>query len=362
MITLPIDLPIRASEASQLSDVIFEQAETRRLTEDLRNRIGGRIGNLHLETIAAHPGSLCPDPIHPSAFFLAIDGVRDGIFKPWLLRIADANTPSSALFPKAILIGRMRLANRREIVASVVPFGPADIAHIRTFADEVDRAFLPRPQGTSPSMAINALDDPFAVFRQIHKSGGFNWAATWGTRDAAMCAAIRAGWREGYSAESDPLPCAHREACEFEILHEPGFTKFILQVDPAAAAGETADAIGTLCDFIQKARSPQPTWRKFDVEILYESPTSIPEIETLLTELKEQGRLVQSVAPVLTAETNIPELVAAIKRHSAVLKLHIGPDTPIEFLKEAGEAASGRLQCRLGAGVDAKVVAEALRA
>src|SRR5450432_4283142 len=119
MITLPIDLPIRASEAGDLADVIFEQAETRRLTDDLRNRIGGRIGNLRLETIVAHTGSLSPDPVHPSAFFLAVDGVREGISKPWLLRIADANTPSSALFPKAILIGRMRLANRREIVASV---------------------------------------------------------------------------------------------------------------------------------------------------------------------------------------------------------------------------------------------------
>ena len=57
---LPIDLPNRASEAGDLADVIFEQAETRRLTEDLRNRIGGRIGNLRLETIVAHAGSLCP--------------------------------------------------------------------------------------------------------------------------------------------------------------------------------------------------------------------------------------------------------------------------------------------------------------
>lgn len=368
MQVLPIVLPVRASEVSDLADIIFEHAETRALTEDLRHRIHGRIGNLKLETIASHTGSLSPDPVHPSAFFLAIDGIRDGESKPWLLRVADANTPSSAHFPKAILIGRMRLRNRREIVASVVPFGPENVDAIRAFAEEVDRAFLPRPQGISPSMAACALDEPFTEFRRIHKSGGLNWAATWGSRDAAMWAAIRAGWREGYSAESDPLPVESREHSEAAILHEPGYTKFVMAVgalahDPAACA----EAVGGLCDFIQKARSPQPSWRRFDLELSLEDaavPTTAANIDALINELKEQGRLVQSVSPKLDPASSaaLPELAAAVKRHSAVLKIHVTRDTSPDLLLAAGEASGGgRIQCRVERGVDMAAVAEALR-
>ncbi len=360
----PIDLPIRASEASELADLIFEFAETRRLTDDLRNRMHGRVGNLKLETIVAHTGSLSADPVHPSAFYVAIDGIREGVSKPWLLRVADANTPSSALFPKAILIGRMRLRNRREIVASVVPFGPEDAVPIRTFSDEVDRGFLPRPQGTSPSMAAYANDQPFLGFRNIHKSGGLNWAATWGSRDAAMWAAIRAGWREGYSAESEPLPLESPEACEGAILLEAGYTKFVME---ASAFGDDApacaEAIAGLCDFIQKARSPQPSWRRFDLEISLARaavPTAVATIDAVLGELKEQGRMVQSFQPRLGGDS-VEDLYAAIKRHGAVFKVDVEPGTPLELLREIGNIAAGRIQCHVARGVDMAAVSEALR-
>ena len=354
----PIEVPVRASEASELADLIFEFAETRRLTDDLRNRMHGRIGNLKLETIVAHTGSLCADPVHPSAFYVAVDGIREGVSKPWLLRVADANTPSSALFPKAILIGRMRLQNRREIVASVVPFGPDDATHIRTFAAEVDRAFLPRPQGTSPSMAAYANDQPFAEFRHIHKSGGLNWAATWGSRDAGIWAAIRAGWREGYSAESEPLLLDSPEACEAAILMEPGYTKFVMDTGGLAADPPAcAEAIGGLCDFIQKARSPQPSWRRFDLELILPAGA----IEAVLAELKEQGRMVQSVAVPLSGVESIEDLNASIKRHGAVLKVDVAESTPMELLRQIGTATAGRVQCRVERGVDMRAVAEALR-
>lgn len=357
----PIEVPVRTSEASELADIIFEFAETRRLTEDLRNRMHGRIGSLKLETIVAYTGSLCADPVHPSAYFIAIDGVREGVSKPWLLRVADANTPSSALFPKAILIGRMRLQNRREIVASVVPFGPGDETHVRTFADEVDRAFLPRPQGTSASIAAYANDQPFTGFRAIHKAGGLNWAATWGSRDAAIWAAIRAGWREGYCAESEPLPIDSTEAAEAAILTEPGYTKFVMEAgaladDPAACA----EAIGGLCDFIQKARTPQPSWRRFDLEVSLKRSSSAAAIDALLSELKEQGRMVQSVAPRLAGQ-DLAVLNAIIKRYGAVLKVDVDTSTSRETLHEIGLVTGGRVQCRLAQGVDMRAVAEALR-
>lgn len=362
----PIEVPVRASETSELADLIFQFAETRRLTEDLRNRLHGRVGALRLATIVAHTGSLCADPVHPSAFYMAVDGIRDGVSKPWLLRVADANTPSSALFPKAILIGRMRLQNRREIVASVVPFGPGDGVHIRTFSEEVDRAFLPRPQGTSPSIAAYANDEPFAEFRRIHKSGSLNWAGIWGSRDAAMWAAIRAGWREGYSVESEPLPLEAIDVSESAILLEPGYTKFVMEAGPLADddVAACAEAIGGLCDFIQKARSPQPSWRRFDLEVSLARaavPTSAVTIDVLLDELKQQGRMVQSVAPRLGGES-IEILNAAIKRHGAVFKINVDASTPVDLLLEIGSVTGGRAQCRVQRGADMRSIADALRA
>jgi hypothetical protein len=364
MLTPLINAPIRASEASELADLIFELAETRSLTEDLRNRLNGRISNLKLETIVAHTGSLCADPVHPAAFFLAIDGIREGVAKPWLLRVADANTPASAQLPKAILIGRMRLRNRREIVASVVPFGPEDALHIRTFADEVDRAFLPRPQGTSPSIAAYANDQPFAEFRRIPKSHGPNCAATWGSRDAAIWAAIRAGWREGYGAESELLPAHSREQCESAILLEPGYTKFVLDASAIADNDVAAETLGGLFAFIQKARAPQPSWRRFDLEISFSNasvPTSANTIDTLLGKLKEQGRTVQSVRPKLGGPDSIELVNATIKRHGAVLNVDVSAKTPIELLREIGEITAGRVQCRVERAIDIRAVADALR-
>ena len=352
----PIDVPVRASEASELADLIFELAEPRRLTDDLRSRLQGRIGNLKLETIVAHTGSLCADPVHPAAFYIAIDGVREGVTKPWLLRVADANTPSSALFPKAILIGRMRLQNRREIVASVVPFGPGDAVPVRTYAEEVDRVFLPRAQGTSPSMAAFANDQPFGEFRAIHKAGGLNWAATWGSRDAAVWAAIRAGWREGYSAESEPLPLESPEACERAVLMEPGYTKFVMDAGGLAdAAAACAEAISGVCDFIQKARSPQPSWRRFDLEIAMRAATP-QAVEALLAELKEQGRTVQAVAAPCSED-----MCVLIKRYGCVLKVDVATSTTLDSLREIGSLTGGRVQCRVAPGVDLAAVAEALR-
>src|SRR5713226_4991660 len=152
MSSIPLVLPLRANEAAALADVVYQQMEGRQvdarpLTDDLRHRFAARIANLGIETFTPFPGSLQQDPIHPSTYYIAVDAIGEGKTRPLLLRIALSSSPASGLFPGAMLIGRMRPGGEREIVINAIPFDSTDHANIRTFAEQVDRAFLPRPQG-----------------------------------------------------------------------------------------------------------------------------------------------------------------------------------------------------------------------
>jgi hypothetical protein len=191
-----------------------------------------------------------------------------------LLRLAPSTAPASATFPKSILIGRMTPTGTREVVVNAVPFASHDSEAIHKFANEVDPAFLPRPQGAQAAVAVGnrhpevSLPAAFDAFAKLLKSTGVNYASTVqlsATRemttpraiamrdgetptapghtrvsipqliDAGLWAAIRAGWREGYNAEADHFivtgdtPDAVRRSVEAakEALHQAaGYTKF----------------------------------------------------------------------------------------------------------------------------------------
>jgi len=74
------------------SRACFNEHGTRSLTEDLRNRLGVRASALTLETIRPYFGSLERDPIHPEAFYLAVDGIGG---QPLLMR-SRRSTPRAA--------------------------------------------------------------------------------------------------------------------------------------------------------------------------------------------------------------------------------------------------------------------------
>jgi hypothetical protein len=273
-VTVPFDLPVKASEAAALADVIYQMAEGKALTDDIRQRIAGRVPALNLKTLIPHVGSLERDPNHRSTYYLAADGLAAGAAQPLLLHIALASAPSSALFPQSMLIGRMRPGGGREIVVNAVPFSSQDGGAIRTYVEQVDRAFLPRPQGGQAAIAVGnrhpeiSLPAAFAAFRTILKKTGLNLAstvqlsatremstdaviaardgenpvATGHTRvsirhlyETGLWAAVRAGWREGYNAEADHFIITGNtaddiarsvEATREAIRHAAGYTKF----------------------------------------------------------------------------------------------------------------------------------------
>jgi hypothetical protein len=204
MSMIPLVLPLSANEAAVLAELVYSQLEGQPLTTDLRNRFAARLPQLGLETFTPFPGSLARDPIHPSTYYIVIDTLTAGAM---LLRIALASSPASGLFPGAMLIGRMRPGGGREIVINAVPFQSTDRESLRTFANQVDPAFLPRPQGAQSAIVVEGEDfaAAFRAFRAILKSTGLNLAAVAGDFDIALWSAIRAGWREGWNAQtSDP--------------------------------------------------------------------------------------------------------------------------------------------------------------
>src|SRR3989440_3698888 len=265
-----MDLPLKASEAAALAELIFQHADGKRLNDDLRNRLAGRAGQLQISTFKPYFGSLARDPVHPSTYYLAVDGRNS---QPLLLHIAMASAPTSGIFPNALLIGRMR-ASGKEIVVNSIPFASKDWENVRRYTTQVDTAFLPRPQGARPAIAVGnrhpqiSLPAAFEAFRTILKKTGVNMASTVqlsATREmttddaiaardgenptaaghtrvsirhlyhAGLWAAIRAGWREGYNAEADhfivsgatPHEIARSvEAAKEAIRHAAGYTKF----------------------------------------------------------------------------------------------------------------------------------------
>ncbi|MBK5291969.1 MAG: hypothetical protein JJE04_09870 [Acidobacteriia bacterium] len=274
MSTIPLELPLKANEAASIADVIFQQAEGRALTGELRQRLGGRVAGMGLTSLRCYWGSLQQDPVHASTYYLAVDGLISATPQPLLLHMALASAPASGLFPEAILIGRMRPGGGREVVVNAIPFSSHDSIAIRTFSEQVDRAFLPRPQGAQSAIAVGnrhpeiSLPAAFSAFGRLLKETGLNFASTVqlsatremttpdaiGSRDgetptaaghtrvsiphlyeAGLWAAIRAGWRDGYNAEADhfivtgdsPEAIARSvEAAKEAIRLAAGYTKF----------------------------------------------------------------------------------------------------------------------------------------
>jgi len=64
-----------AGDARELANLIFDHAEGKPLNDETRNRLASRASVLKLETITPYFGSLERDPVHPSAYYLAVDGI-----------------------------------------------------------------------------------------------------------------------------------------------------------------------------------------------------------------------------------------------------------------------------------------------
>jgi hypothetical protein len=359
--TIPIELPLKPSEAAALADLIFQYAEGRPLTDEIRNSLNGRLGALELSSMVPFMGSLQKDPIHSSAYYIAVDANPEPGAASLLLRMALASSPASAHFPDSILIGRMRPGGGREIVVNAIPFAATDQQNIRTFAESIDRSFYPRPQGSQSAISV-AIRRPqigipaaFDAFRTISRKYGANWASLSATPETSMeevyCtslwAAIRAGWREGYSL-SLRLP-DDTEAAEIAVFAAAGYTKFSI-------AGDAAQ----IFDFIQHIKSPHQSQKYFDFEFSLTrspQPTQPEELAERLEWLKTNGHPAQLIAPNLASLDGVSELAAVARQFNATLSFYIEGAASEQVLQQIGRATSGRFNVTVdeGSGTRAEV-------
>jgi hypothetical protein len=312
MSMIPLVLPLRANEAAALADLVYQQLEGQPLTADLRNRFAGRLPQLAIETFTPYPGSLARDPIHPSTYYIAIDTES----APMLLRIALASSPASGLFPGAMLIGRMRPGGGREIVINAIPFHSSDHESVRTFVERVDRAFLPRPQGPQSAIVVEGPDfaAAFRAFRAIVKATGLNLAAIAGDFDVALWSAIRAGWREGWNAQTAVLTKDTAAA---------DYTKF--------SVTGTLEQLEETYDRIREAKSGHV----FDFEMAVQG-----DIAHALEWMKSRGKPVQFVI----VSPDRCELAAAARQHNAMLSFTNAGGAQLE---QIGIATGGRFHYRM---------------
>lgn len=250
MTPVPLELPLRPAEAAELASLIFDQVERQPLTDEVRNRLAARAAVLRLSTITPYFGSLERDPVHPSAYYLAVDGENR---MPQLLYIALSSAPTSSIFHQPLLIGRMRRHHGPEFVVNSIPFGPSDHENVEKFAALIDSSFLPRPQGLRAAIAIAGFPTAaFEAFRTILKRTGKNVAAVCPGDGAAgpdayyagLWAAIRAGWRGEYSAGIE-IAAEFRDgtldSTRSTILNAAGYTRFAINTssllrEPASGA------------------------------------------------------------------------------------------------------------------------------
>jgi hypothetical protein len=229
------DLPLRLGDTVALAEILVDvlRADAKPVSDEQRGRIASRAASIPFQCLRPWFGSVDRDPVHPAAYYICVDGVED---RPLMVRVALSTTPSSGLFPQAILIGRTHLGvtqmGPRELVINAVPFGPDNYDRIQVFSEKVNRAFLPKPAGMRPVTRVwsgkpaRMFPAAFDTFRKLLKSTGRNQAAFAMAEGqdaeefyfAAVWAAIRAGWREGYALQG----ATRRRGFELQLANVVG--------------------------------------------------------------------------------------------------------------------------------------------
>ena len=236
---------------NELGQLLFHEVSNRDVDDELRRRIAEKAGPADADWRFHFPSLTC-DPEDERTLHLAAD------------RAGDENKSELLTFSRAD-DGMVQIRER--------PFRPTDRDTVREMAAK-DTRFLPRPQKHLPAVAAGnrhpeiCLPAVFDAFDRVLNESGVNMASTVqlsATREmtideaitardgedpteightrvsiehlyhSGLWAAIRAGWRNGYSAEADHFIvsgatpseiAASIEATEEAIGRAAGYTKF----------------------------------------------------------------------------------------------------------------------------------------
>jgi hypothetical protein len=261
------------NEAGKIAAGICHHTKDQPIDANVRERLAEDLACLGLKTLRPHAGSLANDPARASDFYLAVDAMAGGKTTPLLMHVAMDSSSAGKLLAEPARTEHVQV-DGKETLLSFIPFGSHDHETIRKFAEQVDRAFLPRPQRSQPAVAAGnrhpeiSLPAVFSAYRTILDKLHVNMASTvqlsatremttedaLGQRDGetpvatghtrvsirhlyhtGLWAAIRSGWRDGYSAEADHFIVSGNSAEEIAqsvemvktaIRHAAGYTKF----------------------------------------------------------------------------------------------------------------------------------------
>ena len=264
----------KSDELVAFAELLLSLSEGGRVNDETRARLEAQLAGCRFSSLHPYARSLEKDPSAPANCYLAVDALEERGVQPLLLQLSSESAAPAARFRNPLQEDRLRLPSGREAGLKLYSFTSRDYVSIRTFAEEVAPTFLPRPQRALPAIAAGnrhpeiSLPAAFAAFRTILGKLGVNMASTVqlsATREmttddaitardgedpvalghtrvsirhlyhAGLWAAIRAGWRAGYTAEADhfivsgstePEVARSVEAVKEAIRHAAGFTKF----------------------------------------------------------------------------------------------------------------------------------------
>lgn len=260
-------------ELSYIARILFESNHSDH-TDAWRRQVCTRLAELRLRSAQLYAGSLTPSAGDSSVFYLTADLRRPGGEQPVLLRFAPQEREARERFRLLSPPVRLDLPQNRPAIVEAISFSSSDYANILEFVLQEGRCFLPRPQRRLPAIAAGnrhpeiSLPAAFEAYGHILEERGVNMASTVQlsasremTTDSALLArsgedpvvpghtrvsirhlyhaglwaAVRSGWREGYTAEADhiivsgasPEEIARSiEEAKEAIRHAAGYTKF----------------------------------------------------------------------------------------------------------------------------------------
>ena len=221
---------------------------------------------------------------------------------------------------------------------------------METFAARINSAFYPQPQGARATITVEQ-DYPaaFSAFRAIHKRTGRNVAAFAGDYHAAMWAAIRAGWRAGYTVAtgiSGGIP-------------EAAYSRYGVAVPPTEAGVKAAEEAH---EQIRRSRAALKIARAFDFEVGFDSAVSPDALRTRWSVCAKGAH-----APQLVGGTGCDDLdeMAAIARQFQITLTFGRSGTDDRFLSPVNlssiaRATAGRVDFHVKDAAEAEFVAENL--
>jgi hypothetical protein len=312
----------KQDEVVGVAEQVLLTAGSGKLTDAARARLQAELAKRNFASLRAYAGSLVEDPAQASIYYLAADAMGGSVVQPMLLQFSKGPGAASGRFANPVVDESLHLSGGREVGLKAYSFSSYDREAVATFARDVEPAFLPRPQRALPAIATGnrhpeiSLPAAFTAFGTVLEKFGANWASTVqlsATREmttddaiaarngddpvatghtrvsirhlyhAGLWAAIRAGWRAGYTAEADHFIVSG--STDAEIARSVEMVKEAIR----NAAGYTKFTTDTsrLFELESDLRHPQ-AWSASAVEERFHQIFSAEEARWVMAEFSQQ--------------------------------------------------------------------------